>query len=453
MTDLIKRREVTPEELVEAHLAQIERVDPKLHAFVMQFPSEARAEARRLGWESPSGALHGIPVTIKDSLDIRSYPTLCGSKLRLRHRAEYDSTAAARLRSAGAVILGKTNCPEFLLNYETDNGITGWTANPWDLTRSAGGSSGGEAAAIASYCSAGGVGSDGGGSIRVPAHLCGIAGLKPTPGRVSAAGHFPEISYPSGLLGVVGPMARTAADVRLMFQVIEGYDYADPFSAPVPLRKPDLSDLRVAVATTFCDIPVEPAIQDAVMRAARAVESDLRCGVEQFSFAGLEEAPNQWWFFFTELFAPFIRELLDSLGNDAHWTGRELVDSVLPDQTVTGRDVVEHLAIRDKMRLRLLRRMQDTPVVLMPVCSMPAFHSHQRTWNIQGQEIGLRDAVACSTFCNLFGLPAMVIPFGRTDEGLPVGLQLVGQPWSEELLLEIAVLLEEVRGPFPGPEI
>src|SRR4051794_22675339 len=220
MTELIKRREVTPEELVEAHLAEIERVDPDLHAFVMQFPSEARAEARRLGWESPSGPLHGIPVTIKDSFDVRSYPTLCGSKLRIRHRAEADATAVARLREAGAVVLGKTNCPEFLLNYESDNAITGWTANPWNHDRTAGGSSGGEAAAIASYCSAGGLGSDGGGSIRVPAHFCGIAGLKPTPGRVSAAGHYPEISYPGGLLGVAGPMARTAADVRLLFQVV-----------------------------------------------------------------------------------------------------------------------------------------------------------------------------------------------------------------------------------------
>src|SRR5690606_41811253 len=129
----------------------------------------------------------------------------------------------------GAIVVGKTNGPEFLVNYETDNSITGWTANPHDKTRSAGGSSGGEAAAIASYCSAGGIGSDGGGSIRIPAHFCGIAGLKPTPGRIPATGHFPEISHPGGLLGVAGPMARTVKDVRMLFDVLAGYDPLDPF--------------------------------------------------------------------------------------------------------------------------------------------------------------------------------------------------------------------------------
>src|SRR5262249_24772514 len=157
------------------------------------------------------------------------HPTLCGSKFRLGHRAAADASAVARMRAAGAIVLGKTNCPEFLLNYETDNFITGRTNSPWDLDRTPGGSSGGEAAAIAFFCSAGGIGSDGGGSIRIPAHCCGIVGLKPTPGRVSASGHFPVISNPGGLLGVAGPMARSAEDVRILFNVMAGYDSQDPF--------------------------------------------------------------------------------------------------------------------------------------------------------------------------------------------------------------------------------
>src|SRR4029077_3596660 len=156
------------------------------------------------------------------------------------HRADRDSTAAARMRAAGAIVLGKTNCPEFLSNYETDNYITGRTNNPWDLERTPGGSSGGEAAAIAAFCSAGGIGSDGGGSIRVPAHFTGIAGLKPTPGRISAAGHVPEMNLPTGLIGVAGHMTRTARDLRLLFHVLAGYDSDDPFSSPVPIRAPDL---------------------------------------------------------------------------------------------------------------------------------------------------------------------------------------------------------------------
>ena len=193
------------------------------------------------------GPLDGIPVTVKDSLDVAGSPTLTGSRLRLGHQASKDSACAARLRAAGAVILGKTNCPEFLANYETDNFITGRTANPHDLARSAGGSSGGEAAAIASYCSAGGVGSDGGGSIRIPAHFCGIVGLKPTPGRISAAGHFPAISHPGGLLGVAGPMARTAQDARMLFEALQGYDLEDPFSVPIPLRQPSIEGDRKSV--------------------------------------------------------------------------------------------------------------------------------------------------------------------------------------------------------------
>ena len=235
MAQMIRQRKVSPVELVDAHLKQIEKHNPAVNAFVMHFPSEARAAARQAELDRPEAPLHGIPVTLKDSFDMRDLPTLCGSRFRLHHRAAADSTAAIRLREAGGIILGKTNCPEFLASWETDNYITGRTNNPWDLDRTAGGSSGGESAAISAYFSAGGVGSDGGGSIRVPAHFCGIVGLKPTPGRVSAAGHFPVISHPGGLLGVAGPMARTVQDVKLLFEILAGYDVADPFSAPVPL--------------------------------------------------------------------------------------------------------------------------------------------------------------------------------------------------------------------------
>jgi Asp-tRNA(Asn)/Glu-tRNA(Gln) amidotransferase A subunit family amidase len=450
MAELIRRREISSLELIDAHLEQIERLDPELKAFVMTFPSEARAEARRSGWEPNAGPLHGVPVSVKDSFDVRSYPTLCGSRLRLRHRSEHDSTAVARLRAAGAVILGKTNCPEFLANYETDNAITGWTANPWDRSRSAGGSSGGESAAIASFCSPGGIGSDGGGSIRVPAHFCGIAGLKPTPGRISAAGHFPQISHPGGLLGVAGPMARNAADLRLLFSVLAGYDYADPFSAPVPIRPPVLNGIRVGVAEQFCDVPVQECMRVAVRRAAAVVQS-LGIETEEFSFSGLDEAPELWWFFFTEVFAPITREVLDRLGPDAHWTGRELVEQVGPDRTIDGREVVEHLGARDRLRTLLLERMQTVPVILLPVCGVPAFHPRERSWAAGDREINLRDAVSPVTPFNLLGLPGVAIPFDVTADGLPVGIQLVGCPYSEELLLELAVRMEEARGPFPSP--
>jgi amidase len=226
MAERIRKGELSPVELVEAHLRQIERHNPDINAFVIMLADEAREAAIRAGRQRESlGPLHGVPVTVKDSFDMQGLPTSCGSRFFEDLPARRDSTAARRLRAAGAIILGKTNCPEFLANYETDNYIIGRTNNPWDLTRTPGGSSGGESAAIASFMSAGGIGSDGGGSVRIPAHFTGIAGMKPTPGRISAAGHVPAITHPGGLLGVAGPMARSARDLKLLFDVLEGYDF------------------------------------------------------------------------------------------------------------------------------------------------------------------------------------------------------------------------------------
>jgi Asp-tRNA(Asn)/Glu-tRNA(Gln) amidotransferase A subunit family amidase len=417
-------------ELVDAHLAEIEQRDPELHAFVMKFPSEARAAAIHADNSSIERPLHGIPVTIKDSFDMRDLPTLCGSRLRLEHRAQSDSAAVRRLREAGAIILGKTNCPEFLANYETDNAITGWTANPNDLSRSAGGSSGGEAAAIGAFCSAGGVGSDGGGSIRIPAHFCGIAGLKPTPGRVSAAGHCPEIAHPGGLLGVAGPMARNAADLRILFDVLKGYDPADPFSAPVAVQNRAVT--RVGVMEQFA---AQDSVHAAVKKAARLLE-EIRIPVEPFRCPEIDAAPAVWWFFFTELTSSITREMVE------HWTGTELLAMIEQDRTISGREVVERLSQRDSMRAALLRAMQDVPVLLLPVCAVTAFRARERSWPTTQGVIGLREAMAPSTMFNLLGCPALTIPIERDSDGLPVGIQLVGRPWEEETLLDLAVELE-----------
>src|SRR6476646_1390172 len=270
MAQMVRNREISPVELVESHLRQIRDCNPRLNAFVLVMAEEALAAAKQaeaaVMRDDSLGLLHGVPVTVKDSFDVAGLPTMAGSTLREGHSAEADATSVARLRAAGAIILGKTNCPEFLMNYESDNFVTGRTNNPWDLDRTPGGSSGGEAAAIASGCSAGGLGSDGGGSIRVPAHFCGIAGLKPTPGRVPATGHFPSLGYPGGLVGVAGPMARNAADLRLLFSVLAGYDPQDPFSVPVPLRN-GAGTPRIGIWEQFGSVPVDPQIRAAVRRA------------------------------------------------------------------------------------------------------------------------------------------------------------------------------------------
>ena len=442
---------VSAVELVEAHLQQIERANPRINAFVSVLADQARAQARqRDAQHEARGPLHGVPVTIKDSFDIEGLSTLCGSKFRIGHLGARNATAVERLLNAGAVILGKTNCGEFLHAYESDNYIIGRTNNPWNPDLTAGGSSGGEAAAIATFCSAGGIGSDGGGSIRIPAHFCGIAGLKPTPGRVSAAGHFPDICHPGGLLGVAGPMARTAADVRALFEVLAGYDSADPFSAPVPLRIPSIEGLRVGVMEQFYRVPVQPAVRAAVRKAARALD-DLRIATDAFEPKGMERAPNVWAFFFDQPAIPYIRKTIAGRERDAHWTSTEFLEFYRDKPAPTAEDVFNKLAERDRLRSSMIEQMRETPVLLMPAAGITAFPHRQRRYETNEKAISQFEATMTATTWNLFGFPGLVIPFDVTPEGIPVGIQLVGRPWEEELLLELAVRLEEVRGPFGSP--
>jgi amidase len=454
MAAMVRERRISPVELVEAHFRQISKHNPRVNAFVVLLEEQARDAAR----ESEAavmrgealGPLHGVPVTIKDSFDVAGLPTLCGSKFRLSHRASGDATAVTRLRAAGAIVLGKTNCPEFLSNYETDNYIAGRTNNPWNLDYTPGGSSGGESAAIASFCSAGGIGSDGGGSVRIPAHFCGIAGLKPTPGRVSAAGHYPVISHPGGLLGVAGPMARTSSDVRLLFTALAGYDSQDPFSAPVPLRTPQATGLRIGLMEQFYDVPVQREIRETVQSAARSLEG-IGFKVEPFQPRGIERAPNLWWFFFGRLPAPLTKKMIEGREQDAHWTGTEFLSAALEEAAPSLEALLFNLATRDRMRAALLREMETTPLILSPVCGVPAFKHRERRWSADGKTIGLFEAMMPVTPWNLLGMPAAVVPFGISEQGLPIGVQIVGRPWEEGLILEVAVRLEEARGPFPAP--
>jgi Asp-tRNA(Asn)/Glu-tRNA(Gln) amidotransferase A subunit family amidase len=444
MAAQVQGRRISARELVRAHLDQIEKVNPRINAFVSVLAEQATAAA-----EAPlAGPLQGVPVTVKDSFDMAGQPTLCGSRFRVDHRAAADATVVARLTQAGAIILGKTNTPEFLAHYETDNHIIGRTNNPWNPDRTAGGSSGGEAAAIAAFCSAGGIGSDGGGSIRWPAHCTGICGLKPTPGRVPATGHFPLIHHPGGLLGVAGPMARSILDLRLLFDVLAGYDPADPFSAPVAHPWPDVGGIRIGLWEQFYEVPVQPALRDAVREAARLLR---RAGfpVAVFEPKGLERAPNLWSFFFSELNVPFQRDLFQGRETEAHWTGTEFYEVLKDKPEPTGKQVVENLAARDAMRRSLLEQMHETPVLLTPASGVTAFAHRQRRFATESKPIGLFQAMMPLTWVNLLGLPAIVLPFTLDAERMPVGIQLVGRPWEEEVLLELAIRLDQFREPLP----
>jgi amidase len=424
---LIRRGDASPEEVVRAHL---DAIRPEFNAFVY-VREQAIEEART----APDGPLRGVPITVKDSFDVAGLPTRCGSRFRSETAAAADAPAVAALRAAGAIVIGKTNTPEMLTSYETDNFLTGRTNNPWDLNRTPGGSSGGEAAAIASGCSAGGLGSDGGGSIRIPAHFCGIAGFKPTPGRIPGTGHYPSLGYPGGLVAVVGPMARTAEDLRLLFSVLTAYDPEDPFSVPARGVAPQTP--RIGVWEQFANIPLDPEIRDAVRRAAQLL------GADEFRPFGMDRAPNVWAFLFNRWPSSIVRKTIE--GHEAHWTLTELLG---PAEPPSGEEVLLMLAQRDRMRASLIRQMRDFPVVVMPVASIPAFRHRERRWTVEGKEIGLFQAMMPSVIANVFGLPAVTVPMGFTASGLPIGVQLLGRPFEDEALLEVATRLTACR-PFP----
>src|SRR5690348_11730358 len=314
IAEQIRSRKISPVEIVELHLKRIEKLQPKLNAFVHLDAEGARLQARAaenlVAQSAQVGLLHGVPLTIKSCIDVAGWPCPAGSVLRKDYVAKHDAPLVSRLKAAGAILLGNTNTPEFLMAYETDNLLTGKTSNPWNLAHSSGGSSGGEAAAIASGCSMGGVGSDGGGSIRVPAHFCGICGLKPTPGRVPATGHFPSGAGAFGWIGVVGPMARTFADVRALFEVMAGPDAGDAHSAPVPLRSYSEKELRATriglLQSPALGVPT-PETRAAVERTAKLL-TDRGFSIEPFELTGLDRALELWWFFF----GPVIAHLLNT---------------------------------------------------------------------------------------------------------------------------------------------
>ncbi|HTQ97613.1 MAG TPA: amidase, partial [Candidatus Acidoferrum sp.] len=301
--DQYAKKQVSPVEIVRAHLDRIQKLQPKLNAFVHLDAESALARARAaetsLSRNEPLKPLSGVPISIKSCIDIAGWPCPSGSLLRKDYVPTKDAPLAARLESAGAILLGNTNTPEYLMAYETNNLVTGKTSNPWNLAYSAGGSSGGEAAAIASGCSMGGVGSDGGGSIRTPAHFSGICGLKPTPGRIPSTGHFPPGAGAFNWLGAVGPMARTVADIRTLFDAMAGPDTGDALSAPVPVNHASAKNLRGLRIGILENPELGRATPETLLAIRTAAQQlcDLDYRVEPISLKHLDRALELWWFF------------------------------------------------------------------------------------------------------------------------------------------------------------
>jgi amidase len=454
----LKKKEISPVELVQDHLQRIEELQPRLNAFVHVDGESALARARAT--ESAIlrgghlGVLAGIPLSMKSNIDVAGWPCPAGSLLRKDYVPSTNAVLVQRLETQGAILLGNTNVPEFLMSYETDSLIQGKTPNPWNLDYSAGGSSGGEAAAIASGCSMGGVGSDGGGSIRAPAHACGICGLKPTPGRVAATGHFPPGGGAFGWLGAVGPMARTTADLRLLFEVIAGPDAGDACSAPVPFRKVSsdrIRGLRVGILDSAALGAATPATTETVRKAASLL-AGLGCDVETIQLPKLDRAIELWWFFFGPVIGRFILKNVRGKDNLLSSSLRAYLEVALKSPELTLESFMETCSDRDLLRAEVMRQIGENRIVLSPVSSEPAFPNGAGNF-VTGAAHNFRDTMRYCQWLNLLGFPGLSLPMGQSKEKLPINVQLIGRPYDEELLLAVAEALEAARGPWRAPPI
>jgi Asp-tRNA(Asn)/Glu-tRNA(Gln) amidotransferase A subunit family amidase len=446
---LLRQGDISPLELAEEHIRRIERLNPIVNAIVDFDAERVREQARG----PQNGPLAGLPVTVKSSIAVKGYKCEIGSVLHRGFVPKEDAVAVARLRAAGVTMLGTTNCPELLMAYETDNLLYGRTANPWSLDRSAGGSSGGEAAAIAARLSAGGLGSDSGGSVRVPAHFCGICALKPTPGRVPGRGHLPPGVGPFAILGTIGPMARTIGDVALLFRVLAGWDEADPVSAPVEFREVLLEEAKRIPIGWFEDDGITPVTEE-----TRQAVRDAAAGLERRGFTirrfrpeSLEAARKLWWKFFVqcgEMFhAPAIR------GREAELspTFKGFLAIARAEDPLSAEGLLNAWAECDHVRSRLLAEMEDCPLLLTPACATPAFRHGERVWEIDGKSVQYLDAMRYTQWFNLLASPAAVVPVGRSGEGLPIGVQIAGRPFADELVLAVAAELDSEFGfALPG---
>jgi Asp-tRNA(Asn)/Glu-tRNA(Gln) amidotransferase A subunit family amidase len=461
MAEHVRRREVSPVELAEAHLAKIERLNPKLNAFVHVDAARVRREARAaevaVTDQRPTilGALHGVPISIKSSLEVAGLRCESGTRLRAGFIPTQDAPLVARLKNAGAIVLGVTNTPEFLMAWETDNLVYGRTNSPWDLDRTPGGSSGGEAAAIAAGMSAGGVGSDGGGSIRVPAHFSGICGLKPTPGRIPATGHYPVSGGPFALIGVVGPMARTVNDVKLLFEVMHGPDDGDTCAAPVPLRWPSDKEVKKLRIGYFEDDGRTPVTRETRAAVRSAVEALRRTGfqVEEFRPAGLEEARELWKKFFVVAGGMLIRPMFHGSEHDLSPILKQFLDWSAAESPLTPQTLLDAWIRRDTLRAQFLAQMRKYPILLCPAAAIPAFRHGERSWQIEGKTVNYLDAWSYTEWFNLLGNPAAVVPVGCSEEGLPIGVQIVGKPWEEEQVLAVSAVVENACGSGRRPPV
>ena len=447
IVNLIKTRQVSPVEVVNSLLTRCEQLNSTLNAIVTFAPSlrkrASEAESALMRGD-PIGPLHGLPITIKDTIEVADLLSTSGSTVRATYIPHNDAPSVARLKAAGAIILGKTNTAEMAMDYTADNPVFGRTNNPYNVAFTPGGSSGGEAAAIASGMSPAGLGSDLAGSVRIPAHFCGIAGLKPATGRVPGGGQFPTSSGPYSLGAVIGPLARAVEDLELLFNVLTGDS-----SLPGP---EEIDGLRVAWFTDDGVAPVSEESRAAVVSAAGAL-TNAGFSIEETRPPGVELGHELWLKLFSRASVVQLRDVYkadeDEKGSFVKWRLATADDTPPP----TLDEYIKSWMERDRLREVLLRWMQDVPVVVMPVGATNAYVHDTLKVKVGEVQMNVFKAFSYSQIANVFDLPAVVVPVGSSANGMPVGVQIVGRPREERQVLQIAKIIEKEFGGWRAPNV
>ena len=443
----IRQKSLSPVEVAQAHLDRIERLNPTLNAIVF-FAADPLAQAREAEAAVMRGdylgPLHGVPYTLKDCIETAGMPMSLGSRIYDGYVSQRDAEVYTRLKAAGGILLGKTNMPEFALWWETDNEVFGLTRNPWDLDRTAGGSSGGEVSAIAAGLSPLGLGTDLGGSIRAPASLCGLVGIKPTLGRIPYTGIQPQVLHRAIH---VGPIARTVGDVTLGMSILAGADDVDLYSPPVPV--PDyasldaaFSQLRVGWSPTT-GVPVEPEVQQSVAEAA-AVMGELGMKVKQVEIPALTEKNASA--ISTVIYTMEARRYMGPIiaGRESELTPM-LRARFVDGNTFSMEEYLNAAQEWEELRQAVKEFFTRYDVFLCPTVPMPAFPHGQTEFNIEGRTLAGRHTLRITLPWDLTGSPAISVPFGWSSDGLPIGVQLVGRHFDELTLLRAARGLEASR--------
>jgi amidase len=455
---MLRARDVSSVEMVDAFIERIESVNHGLNAVVTLVEERASREAeesdRRLSGKGEVRPLEGLPITIKDSIITAGVRSTWGMKMFEHHVATQDAPTVARLRAAGAIVIGKTNTPEMTMDYDCDNPVFGQTNNPWNRERVPGGSSGGEAAALAVGMSPLGMGSDFRGSIRVPAHFCGVVGLKPTWGTIPGTGHMaPSVAQlpPIAHMATIGPMARYVDDLTLAYNIVKGPHPSSPYTVPTPAAHPeniDLKKVRCAIFTDACNVPVTSDTRAALERAGRELQK-MGITVESVK-PPIDDGERLWW----EYNGADGNQLMAELFSEGLKLSRDKLRNFLV--AGEGKSAAEFFKIamqRDAWRVQLAEFMERYPIILGPTFCTTAFKHGATEVDIDGKKFPYMLASWPVAWGNCAGLPGAVVPCGRDRDGLPIGLQIVGRAFGEETVLAVAKAAETALGGYQKPPL